>query len=370
MKRVYVDELKPGDRLAWPVYLGNGEILIEAGKILTAEDIDKLYEWKVVEVLVEGYDELERELEEEKILREVFREAHKQAVEHSEKILRRFSKNEKVSNKEIEKVVLDTLENLSINKDVLLAISTYLKGKDEYLFTHSVNTMVTSLAIGGYLGYDREKLELIGIGAILHDVGLIQLSEGKKIKDEDDFKEHPEIGLKIVKALMPDVHPIVANIVLEHHERKDGSGYPNALKGNEISTEAMIVGVADLFERLTSPNFGDRKLSPFEAMKYILSRTRDLFDPNVVEALMRVMVIYPLGSLVRLSTGEVGRVAASTDNPFRPKVNIIFDRFGKPLEKIVRIDLTDKANRKLFITEVLDESELDMDFARELAGEG
>ncbi|MCD6362400.1 MAG: HD domain-containing protein [Synergistetes bacterium] len=369
MKRVYVDELKPGDKLAWPVYLGSGEILLEAGKVLTEEDIDRLHEWRIVEVLVEGYDELERELEEEKILKEVFREAHRQAVEHSKRILRRFSKNERVNREEIEKVVLDTLENLSINKDVLLAISTYLKGKEEYLFTHSVNTMVTSLAIGGYLGYDRERLELIGIGAILHDVGLIQLSERRKIRDEDDFKEHPEVGLKIIRSLIPNVHPIIANIVLEHHERKNGSGYPNGLRGNEIATEAMIVGVADVFERLTSPNFGDRKLSPFEAMKYILSHTSELFDVRVVEALMRVMVIYPLGSLVRLSTGEIGRVAASTDNPFRPKVNIIFDRFGKPMEKVVRIDLTAEGNRKLFITEVLDESELDLDFARELAGE-
>ncbi|MCS7233176.1 MAG: HD domain-containing protein [Synergistetes bacterium] len=366
MKRVYVDELKPGDKLAWPVYLSSGEILLEAGKVLSAEDIDKLCEWKVVEVFVEGYDEVERELEQERILVRVFREAHRNAVEYSKNIWERFSRNVEVKREEIGRLVIDAVENLSINRDVLLIISTYLKGKDEHLFPHAVNSMTISLAIASYLGYTKEELELIGVGALLHDIGLVKLyyeTDGKF--NEADIK-HPDIGFKVVKSLVPGFHPVIGNIILQHHEKKDGSGFPYGLKGEEISREAMIVAVAELFERLTSPLSSDRRLSPFEAMKYILSNTKEAFDPKVVEALMRVMVIYPLGSLVRLNTGEIGRIAASTHNPFRPKVNIIFDKYGKPLEKVIRLNLAEESAHRYFIAEVLDESKYDLNLEQEL----
>lgn len=369
MRRVYVDELKPGDKLAWPVYLSSGEILLERGRVLTLEDIDKLCEWKVVEVLIEGYDDVERELEQERMLIRVFKEAHRSAVEHSRNMLERLSRNVEVKREEIGKLVLETVENLSINRDVLLIVSTYLKGKDEYLFPHAVNSMTISLAIASYLGYSQEELELIGVGALLHDVGLVKLYyENDGRFDENDYK-HPDLGLKIVKGLIPGLHPVISNIILQHHERKDGSGFPYGLKGGEISQEAMIVAVAELFERLTSPLSGDKRFSPFDAMKYILSNTKGAFDSKVVEALIRIMVIYPLGSLVRLNTGEIGRVAASTHNPFRPKVNIIFDKYGKPLEKTIRLNLADESAYRYFITEVLDESEYDLSLEQELMAE-
>lgn len=369
MKRVYIDELKPGDKLAWPVYLSSGEILLDRGKVLTPEDIDKLYEWKVVEIFVEGYDEVERELEQERMLIKVFKEAHRSAVEYSRNMWERISRNVEIKREEVGKVVIETVENLSVNRDVLLIVSTYLKGKDEHLFPHAVNSMTISLAMASYLGYSKEELELIGVGALLHDVGLIKLYyENNGNLDEDDFR-HPDLGLKIVKNLIPGLHPVISNIILQHHERKDGSGFPYGLKGGEISQEAMIVSVAELFERLTSPLSGDRRLSPFEAMRYILSNTKGAFDPKVVETLMRIMVIYPLGSLVRLNTGEIGRVVASTSNPFRPKVNIIFDKYGKPIEKVIRLNLAEESAHRYFIAEVLDEREYDLSLEQELMAE-
>ncbi len=361
MRRVYLDEVKPGDKLAWPVYLSSGEVLFEKGRVLTSEDIDRLHEWRVVEVLIEGYDEIEKELERERMLLEVFKEAHKYTVEYSRNVLERLSRNVEVKREEIGKVVLDTIENLSINKDVLLMISAYFKRKDDYLFVHAVNTMTIALAIGGYLGYTEEELEHVGMGALLHDIGLVHLADGN-----EERKEHPEVGFKIVKNTLSNVHPVVTNIILQHHERKDGSGFPFGLKEGEILKEAMIVGVAEVFDRLTSPRGEGRRGSSFEAMKFILSNTKDKFDPKVVEALMRVMVIYPLGTLIRLNTGEIGRVAASTPNPFRPKVNIMFDKYGRPLEKIVRIDLSEELAYRLYIAEVLDESAYDLDLSQEI----
>lgn len=362
MRRVYLDEVKPGDRLAWPVYLSSGEVLLERGKVLTPEDIDKLHEWRVVEVLVEGDDEIERELERERMLLQVFKEAHRYAVERSQDILERISRNAEVKREEIGKVVIETIENLSINKDILLMISSYFKKRDGYLFSHTVNTMTISLAIGGYLGYSKEELELIGMGALLHDIGLVHLAGD----NGEEKREHPEVGLKVIKGTLRKVHPLITNIVLQHHERVNGSGFPFGLKGDEIQREAMIVGVADLFERLTSPMPDGKKLSTFEAIKYILSHTKEFFDPKIVEALLRVMVIYPLGSLVRLNTGEIGRVVASTNNPFRPKIDLIFDRYGKPLDKVVRIDLSRELAYRLFIAEVLDESAYDLNWGQEL----
>lgn len=207
MKRVYVDELKPGDKLAWPVYLSSGEILLEGGKVLTSEDIDKLHEWKVVEVFVEGYDEVERELEQERILLRVFKEAHQSAVEYSKNILERLSHNAEVKREEVGKLVVETLENLSINRDVLLIVSTYLKGRDEFLFPHAVNSMTISLAIASYLGYDKETLQLIGIGALLHDVGLVRLNQADGVMFEEDHPNHPDIGFKIVKSLISGFIP-------------------------------------------------------------------------------------------------------------------------------------------------------------------
>ncbi|KUK13139.1 MAG: HD-GYP domain-containing protein, partial [bacterium 42_11] len=305
----------------------------------------------------------------ERILLRVFKEAHQSAVEYSKNILERLSHNAEVKREEVGKLVVETLENLSINRDVLLIVSTYLKGRDEFLFPHAVNSMTISLAIASYLGYDKETLQLIGIGALLHDVGLVRLNQADGVMFEEDHPNHPDIGFKIVKSLISGLHPIVGNIILQHYERKDGSGFPYGLKGEEVSREAMIVAVAELFERMTSSYAGKRKMSPFEAMKYILSNAKQLFDPKVVEAFLRIAVIYPLGSLVRLNTGEIGRVAASTHNPFRPKLNILLDKYGKPLEKIVRINLAEENAYRYFIAEVLDENEYNLSLEEELLSE-
>ncbi len=175
-------------------------------------------------------------------------------------------------------------------------------------------------------------------------------------RDIERLQRHPIDGHRILSAL-DEPHGWLADIALHEHERFDGSGYPNGLKGDQIHEYARIIGVADFYAGLTRSRPERRGLLPFEAVKEIIQTHKQKFDPRVVRVLLTKLSAFPIGSLVKLNSGASGRVVATDEgSPLRPDIQVLYDAQGRPVqeERIVRL----REYPILHITDAIYEDEL------------
>jgi HD-GYP domain-containing protein (c-di-GMP phosphodiesterase class II) len=195
---------------------------------------------------------------------------------------------------------------------------------------------VLALRIGGAVGYDHARLVSLGFGAALFDVGLWQLPETAQrrvdaLSGEELalWRSHPKVSADIVRRWGPPDARIVQTI-LEHHEREQGQGFPQALHGASIDPDAKIVALADTYCGLTLPPSARPRLRPHEAIREIVKTRNDQFPSALIKALLSEVSVFPPGTVVRLNTEEVGRViAVNRNHPLRPKVEIVTDAKGQ-----------------------------------------
>ena len=232
------------------------------------------------------------------------------------------------NSKKIISIVDELLNVISNNKELLMILSdAYIY--DEYLYHHSFQVTMYSIAIAKELGYSYEDQRLIGIGALLHDVGKLVIPQdiinkpGELTEEEfEEIKLHTKYGFDILRNLH-SVSLFVAHCAYQHHERLDGSGYPRGIKGKEIHPYAKIIGVADVFDAITSNRVYRAKKHPSEALAIIEASSGMGFDKTVVEAFKRVVTKYPNGTVLQLSDMRRGVVARQNpNNPTRPFVRI------------------------------------------------
>ena len=198
------------------------------------------------------------------------------------------------------------------------------------LARHMTNVAIFAIKIGMCVGFPREKLEAAGLAGLVHDVGLVGLPgnlldkpQGLSAEEQQLLLQHPEVGARIIRAAGPE-YSWLATVVLQEHEREDGSGYPKGLRGDDIHELAKVVGIADVYEALTHPRPYRRRMSPLDAVKEIISLERRTFPDWVLKGLIRGLSTFPVGSLVRLNSKEIGRVRATNPAfPLRPVVEIL-----------------------------------------------
>lgn len=225
---------------------------------------------------------------------------------------------------------------------------TRMRRYDEVTFQHSLNVALLSILYGRYRDFDDESLLQISLGALMHDVGKLEieqeiLQKPDSLSDEEweQIKEHPLKGKKVAQKMnAPDV---VKEIIADHHKRPDGSGYPdNGHSGSDgLSTYAQIVSVIDVYEALTARRpYSDSK-PPNEAFD-ILKAEFDDYDSTraILRGLIYALGVYPVGAFVRLTTDEVGVVQEiNPQQPDRPTVLVLIDRDGELLKRSQRLDL-------------------------------
>jgi HD-GYP domain-containing protein (c-di-GMP phosphodiesterase class II) len=210
---------------------------------------------------------------------------------------------------------------------------TTVKSYDEYTYHHMVNVCCLSLALARALGLSTEQAVALGIGALLHDVGKVkvpaEILHHDGALDEEQWRlvqRHPVDGAGLVLIASRNAyHPAVA-IVLEHHAAFDGSGYP-ALSGHRSpSLAARIVAVADCFDAVTSKRAYRKPEERRQALSLLQAGAGRAFDPRVVRTFVRMVGIFPIGSLVQLATGEVAMVVRNHDQLLaRPTVRLVLD---------------------------------------------
>ncbi|MDR1059529.1 MAG: HD domain-containing protein [Treponema sp.] len=228
----------------------------------------------------------------------------------------------------------------------------------------SVNTAILSALTAMELKQPNHKVVQIITGALLHDVGMLRLPKaivdkrgGLSPAELQRVQAHPLYTYKIVnkELLYPED---VGLVVLQHHERWDGEGYPRRLSGSAIDLGARIVSVADAFEAMVSQKSYRNSMMGYQAMKNLLSDNSRRFDPDVLKAFIQTMGIYPIGSIILLNNGALARVVEVQGSaPLRPKIRILIDEFGTVFKQDEGDEIDLLSEKSLFIARAVDPKE-------------
>ncbi|MBU0568325.1 HD-GYP domain-containing protein [bacterium] len=236
-----------------------------------------------------------------------------------------------------------------------------MKNFEENTFTHSINVCLIAILVGLEMGFSKAELEELAKGALFHDVGKLRVRKelltypGPLTEEEfSEVKQHPFFSLNFISC-DEEIGEIPRSIITQHHERYDGQGYPLKLKGDKIHSAAVICALADVYDALTSKRPYRKPLIPYDAMRHIIRASAKQFSPEICSHFISTLSIYPLGSLVKLNTGEVARVIrANKETPIRPVIRLILDYQNQPLTEIVELDLIHQLHR--YIVRAIDES--------------
>lgn len=213
-------------------------------------------------------------------------------------------------------VVRELTESILANPNTALWL-TKLREQDEFNAMHSINVAILSIAFGRHLQLPKDMLHAIGLGAMLHDIGLNEPSNDiirSKVRlDEADFaivRRHPLDGMYNIKRLN-ELPPVARDIIRWHHERLDGSGYPHGLKGKEIPRHVLIAAIADAYDAMTSERAYRHAMQPPDALAELHKNAAGTFGRELVQSFIHCIGIYPVGSVVKLNTGAIGMVAST-----------------------------------------------------------
>jgi putative nucleotidyltransferase with HDIG domain len=207
-----------------------------------------------------------------------------------------------------------------------------IKTLDEYTFQHSVAVSALSVAFGKVLGMPRLEIKQLAMGGLLHDLGKAKvpvhlLNKPGKLTDDEYvvMKTHVVETARLLKNVS-HLGEIAFNAASQHHERYDGSGYPNKLKGDEISQHGQMLAIVDVYDAITSIRVYHKALPPTEALRRLYEWSGTQFNPRLVQAFIKGIGIYPAGSLVRLESDRLGIVReVAPENSLQPIVQVIFD---------------------------------------------
>jgi HD-GYP domain-containing protein (c-di-GMP phosphodiesterase class II) len=214
---------------------------------------------------------------------------------------------------------------------------------------HAMNVMVLSLLIGKTLGLPEEEMRSLGVGAMLHDVGLaeipsrVQRNANRSDADEKFYRAHTGYGLKVV-APIKDLAVAIKNIIACHHERWDGQGYPNGLAGTRIPKLARIVAIANRYDNLCNPLDPKNALTPSEAVAQMFKLENDAFEPEVLSAFVKALGVYPPGTFVALNDGSFGLVIESRSSDLLRPLLMLYDA-SVPRQEALLLDIVDAAER-------------------------
>lgn len=247
------------------------------------------------------------------------------------KILGSLTQHKTVNVTEAKECTDAIVDSIFRNQDALACMSR-LRIKDEYLVEHSLNVSILMSLFAKHLKFDRETIEKLALGAFLHDIGKVLIPEGilhkpgKLTPDEYTvIKSHVELGIDVLKTC-PDLPKGVIDIVHQHHERLDGKGYPNQLAADEISQFGRMIAIVDSYDAMTAERVYKSGMHPIKAFKILIKESPHSYDNNLVEQFVSCLGIYPIGTLVKLTSGKLGLISKLNKNkPLKPFVRVFYN---------------------------------------------
>ncbi|MFQ5959837.1 MAG: HD-GYP domain-containing protein [Candidatus Methylomirabilales bacterium] len=263
---------------------------------------------------------------------------YSRALQTTRKVFQEMRLGKVPSLGEVQRTVEDLVGGILKGKQSLMAL-TMIKSYDEYLFNHSVNVGILTIALGETLELDGKALHELGLGALLHDVGKINIPEEiirapRKLTDEEFeiIKRHPVDGVKILEE-MGVQSEVALRVTKEHHIDFDGRGYPRLGPDEQPHSYSMMVHIADTYDAMTTVRTYSGAADPNQAISRMKKLAGTAFNPLTVDSFVEMLGIYPPGTAVRLTTGEIGVVTRpGSEDVSRPWVQIVHDQEGKAVD--------------------------------------
>lgn len=357
MAKVLTENLATGMMVTKAVYAHDGTLLLPPGTLLEATHLKQLRESGITAVHVKNNTHPHPESGHAGI---------KQATLNTVRsVFRKLVLKDAVEGNAVKTAVNDILFRVVRDRNIMGHL-TGLRSQDNYVFTHSVNVCMLSLLIGFFMKLPGDRLKELGMAALLHDIGLNYVPQDLLYKkseltpeEYETVKKHTISGYERLAGAR-NIPAAVAETALRHHERNDGSGYPGGLKGQEIHLFARIVAVADVFDALLADRPFRKAFFPHQAVEIIIQNSGQ-FDGEISSVFLNNVVIYPLGSVVRLNTGDIGVVVDMNKScQTRPIVRLICTKEGNRVASIFEIDLSKSGD--VYIVQVLKEEEVELLF--------
>ncbi len=372
-----LNEVKEGMKVASNIYNSDDKRIVDIGTVITKDIIETLKRNSITTVSVMELLDLKKENTvntsgdgKKTVLRGVIEENGKKilkidsqevvktkesTIEKTKSLYETAKKGGGIDFDSMKKEVNTMLSSIVENKDAHSYLSM-LKRKDETMYKHAVDVATLAAITAGELNLTKVDMSNIMLGALVHDIGKVLIQESLLSKvnltkeEEAILKKHPTQGYKLVKR--DNLDDNIADIVLEHHEKYDGTGYPFQKDNKDISLYSKIVSICNTFNNLITKGEHGVPCTPDKAVKIIISLAKKDFDSDVVKAFQKAVGFYPNNTRVKLSNGSIARVIEQNPNlPLRPVLSIVKHLDGTVSDGLEVVDLS--TSNDLFIKEIM-----------------
>jgi HD-GYP domain-containing protein (c-di-GMP phosphodiesterase class II) len=271
---------------------------------------------------------------------------HQKVFRSVREVMSQLNDGATASLQEVRRSAGEMVDSIVRNPDAFTWLSR-IRGIDEHTYAHAVRSAVWSLVYGRHIGLDKKELHILAMGVLLKDIGKTALPQNLVIttsqtaQQQTEYETFVEKGVAILRQF-PDIEPKVISVVKTHRERIDGSGFLQHLQGDKIPLLGKIAGIVTYYDSITNPRDATRPVSPSKAVAR-LYEVRDIeFQEDLVVEFIRAIGLYPTGTLVELSSGEVGVVVEQNfKRRLKPKVMLVMDSLKQPLKKPILLDLAE-----------------------------
>ncbi len=359
IKKVPIEQLQPGMevvKLTSEVWDHLPYLYTEPGMLKSANQIDRIRSDGYLHAFIQTRDiaestdkKLNRLLAEERYVPpskprvpfedeiKVAQVTYENAMGHAKRIIHDAKLGRKVDYEASVETVDSIVDSAVRNPDTLLCLSK-LSNYDDYTYAHCINVSAIAVVFGEYLGLERQELIHLGIAGMMHDLGktavpsrIINKRARLTDKEFEEIRRHPHYGSEILRR-QGNIPNAVIEAVHDHHEKFNGSGYPENRTKKDIAPFARILSLADVYDALTSDRSYKDAILPNKALAIMYGMREQDFDPSEVQMFIKCLGIFPSGSLVKLNTGCYGLVYESNPTlPLMPKIKIILDEDLRPI---------------------------------------
>lgn len=283
----------------------------------------------------------------------VARAVHHDAHKIAHRVLEDVRLGRQIEVERLHPVVERIADSIFRNRDALISLAR-LKHRDSYTFEHSVSVCVLLVSFCQALRYERDVMQEVGVGGLLHDIGKMMIPDAILNKPAallpHEFvvmQSHSALGREILRQTA-GVPEAAVHIAAEHHERFDGTGYPDRIKGHEISVFGQMASIVDVYDALTSNRIYHKGIEPTAALKKLFEWSKSHFSEELVHHFIRTIGIYPVGSLVSLESGVIG-VVIDSDNEdlLHPTVRVIYDMEAQSWLTPRVVDLAEATDKRV-----------------------
>jgi HD-GYP domain-containing protein (c-di-GMP phosphodiesterase class II) len=352
MRIISLDSVKGDELLAKDIIKGNDLVLMTAGSIVKKEYVKRLRELNIEYIYVE--DDIAQGVNLTNSLEIQIMEQCQEAVRN---VLLKYSYHNETELEEIGEIADEIIYDIMKEPMIIYNLSS-IRDKSTSTYSHSLNVCALSVILAFKLKLSKSKIREIAIGCLLHDIGFTYITidyhdidlDNCLAKEQKEIKKHIIYGYTAVEKA-GWLSPTSKDIIISHHERMNGSGYPFHIKGNKIKIGSRIAAVCDEFDSMVYGNMM-KKQKVHNAIDYIVSNAEVLFDLSVVKAFVDSVAAYPTGTLVITNQEEEGIVLRQNPQcPTRPVIRIIKDKNGSQPKEWIEKDLTKELT--LFIVDTI-----------------